>query len=249
MTLNNSAVYSINGTAISNIKKLNLNESRIFNSYISEGSDTNYMQVVLNQSSNATLNIVGGEITSNSTASAINNILGAKIYLGTEDGNVSITSPSIYGGDYGIRTPSSEIYFYDGIVSGSTKAVDGNVTATQTGYKTYTAINSDNRQEMYLIEARFVNLQLTTTAGGTVSGGGMKEAQKTVTVVATAMDDYVFIGWYGQDGTLVSTDATYTFTMPDKSLILNAVFQEKYVYLTDATSSAYKSLILNKEYI
>lgn len=240
MTLNNSAVYSINGTAISNIKKLNLNGSRILNSYVSEGSDTNYMQVVLNQSSNATLNIVGGEITSNSTASAINNISGAKIYLGTEDGNVSITSPSIYGGEYGIRTQSSEIYFYDGIVSGSTKAVDGNVTATQTGYKTYTAINSDNRQEMYLIEDRFVNLQLTTTAGGTVSGGGMKEAQKTVTVVATAMDDYVFIGWYGQDGTLVSTDASYTFTMPDKSLILNAVFQEKYVYLTDATSSTYK---------
>lgn len=55
---------------------------------------------------------------------------------------------------------------------------------------------------------------VTAFGGGTVSGGGVKVIGESATVVATPNEGYVFSGWkINGTNTVVSTDATYTFTV------------------------------------
>lgn len=49
-------------------------------------------------------------------------------------------------------------------------------------------------------------------AGGSVSGGGSKEEGSSCTVSATPNNGYRFTGWY-ENGSLVSSNASYTFTV------------------------------------
>lgn len=64
---------------------------------------------------------------------AINNK--GKLYLGTKDGNVSITSPVLKGETKGlVNETGSSFYFYDGIISGKEAAISGSVTQTETDY-------------------------------------------------------------------------------------------------------------------
>ncbi len=61
------------------------------------------------------------------------------------------------------------------------------------------------------------------TEGGTVTGAGEYEEGTSVTVIATANDDYVFINWTEGD-VEVSTDASYTFTITeDHDLVANFI--------------------------
>jgi hypothetical protein len=60
--------------------------------------------------------------------------------------------------------------------------------------------------------------------GGTVSGQGEFEATVQVTITATASTNFVFLNW-SENGTAVSTDASYTFEMPDRDLTLTANFE------------------------
>lgn len=68
-------------------------------------------------------------------------------------------------------------------------------------------------------------LTLATEEGGYTSGGGRYLKDNTVTVSASANDLYLFAGWYDSEGeTLLSTNRTYTLTMPDEALTLLAKF-------------------------
>lgn len=49
---------------------------------------------------------------------------------------------------------------------------------------------------------------------------------ESVTLKAVADSGYVFVGWYKNTYTLVSTSSTYTFTMPETSLSLTAKFSK-----------------------
>ena len=56
---------------------------------------------------------------------------------------------------------------------------------------------------------------------GTVNGGGNYTHGQTVTLNATANTDYTFVNWT-EDGTVVSTDAEYSFTATaDRTLVAN----------------------------
>ena len=61
--------------------------------------------------------------------------------------------------------------------------------------------------------------------GGTVSGGGEFPEGDEVTIIATANDGFHFIDWMGSAG-VVSTEATYVFTMPAENVTLMANFGE-----------------------
>ena len=64
---------------------------------------------------------------------AINN--SGKLYVGTKDGNVSITAPVLKGETKGlINNTGSSFYFYDGVISGKEAAISGSVTQTETDY-------------------------------------------------------------------------------------------------------------------
>lgn len=57
-----------------------------------------------------------------------------------------------------------------------------------------------------------INVSASTAEGGTVSGGGVASEGMTLTVSANVADGYNFEGWQ-ENGEVVSTDNTYTFTV------------------------------------
>ena len=66
-----------------------------------------------------------------------------------------------------------------------------------------------------------VTLSSNPTAGGTTSGGGPFNSGSSVTVTATANAGYTFANWT-ENGTAVSTKASYTFTISgNRTLIAN----------------------------
>ena len=67
-----------------------------------------------------------------------------------------------------------------------------------------------------------LSLSANPEAGGSVSGADGYDFGESVTVVAEANEGYRFINWT-EDGVQVSTETSYTFTMPanDRSLVAN----------------------------
>ena len=63
------------------------------------------------------------------------------------------------------------------------------------------------------------------TEGGTVSGGGVYGDGTSAVVTATADEGYVFVNWT-ENGAVVSSDASYTFTV-SSDRVLTANFEEK----------------------
>lgn len=64
-----------------------------------------------------------------------------------------------------------------------------------------------------------VTLSASPAEGGTVTGGGSYADGTSVTVTATAADGYTFVSWR-ENGSVVSTDASYTFTVTgDRTLM------------------------------
>jgi uncharacterized repeat protein (TIGR02543 family) len=63
------------------------------------------------------------------------------------------------------------------------------------------------------------------TAGGTVTGGGEYEEGDDVTVAATASAGYEFVNWTDEDEAVVSTNASFVYTMPAADVTLTANFE------------------------
>ena len=57
-----------------------------------------------------------------------------------------------------------------------------------------------------------INVTANPVEGGEVFGGGTYQAETECTLTATSNEGYTFINWR-ENGTVVSTDATYTFTV------------------------------------
>ena len=66
-----------------------------------------------------------------------------------------------------------------------------------------------------------INTSASPSYGGTVSGGGYYNGGESCTVTAQANDGYVFTNWI-ENGNVVSTNASYTFTVnSNRSLVAN----------------------------
>lgn len=86
-----------------------------------------------------TITITGGTIISNNYIAIINDKNSVAITIGTEDGTVDKTTPVIQGGTYGLsKNNNAGFNFYDGIIKGKTKAINGDeavlITDSETGY-------------------------------------------------------------------------------------------------------------------
>ncbi len=79
------------------------------------------------------------------------------------------------------------------------------------------------------------NVQLSTTYGGTASGGGMKPVGSNVTITAAPDEGFRFTGWKLNGIGPLIPDASYTFTVPSSSVWLQANFE--YIPLKLATSN------------
>ena len=93
--------------------------------------------------------------------------------------------------------------------------VEGEQTVSTDTTYTFTA-NSD-----HTLTAKFEQVYTVTvssTAGGTATGGGTYAKGDTVTLIATPNSGYRFVGWL-ENGTTVSTNTNYTFVAnSDRSL-------------------------------
>ena len=154
----------------------------------------------------------------------------------------------------GIPLTYSVIASNGGTVSttGGTSRYKNDVTITATPNSGYKFVNwtsgetvlSTSESLKFKIEqdtsitANFAQIQYYMIAvsaeNGTVRGGGTYEEGNTVTIVATPSDGYRFTGWTS-NGTLVSTNATYSFTASENlTLVAN---MEQITYNVAATAS------------
>ena len=75
------------------------------------------------------------------------------------------------------------------------------------------------------IQTYTITVAANPSDGGTVSGGGEYDQGASCTVSATAASGYTFVNWT-ENGTQVSTDANYTFTVnSNRNLVANFTLQ------------------------
>ncbi|MBN2011035.1 InlB B-repeat-containing protein [candidate division KSB1 bacterium] len=97
--------------------------------------------------------------------------------------------------------------------NGSALSTDASYTFTITGNRTLVA--------NFTAVQYTVTLSTNLSTGGITSGGGTFNSGDSVTVTATANSGYTFTNW-SENGTIVSIDASYTFTITgNRTLVAN----------------------------
>jgi hypothetical protein len=85
--------------------------------------------------------------------------------------------------------------------------------------ETYSKIFRAQQGELYTL-----TLAANPAEGGTVAGAGNYEENEQVQLTATANTGYVVVNWTNAAGDVVSTEATFTYTMPASNVTLTANF-------------------------
>ena len=101
---------------------------------------------------------------------------------------------------------------------------NGNVVSSNTSY-TFTVEDSRNLVANFTAITYTITVSANPSNSGTTSGGGTYNHGQSCTVIATSADGYTFMNWT-ENGTVVSTDANYTFVVTsNRSLVAN--FEEQ----------------------
>ena len=90
---------------------------------------------------------------------------------------------------------------------------NGVVVSSNASY-TFIVNGNHNLIANFSINTYTVSVSANPTEGGTVTGGGTFTYGESCTITATVNDDFSFINWT-EEGSFVSSDATYTFTVTD----------------------------------
>jgi hypothetical protein len=120
----------------------------------------------------------------------------------------------------------------DAVLSGFDSSTAGEVTVTVSyteGDVTKTATFTVTIVEP-VVTIYAISVSANPADGGTVSGGGTYDENASVTVTATANDNYAFVKWT-ENGEQVSTSASYTFTATANRTLV-AVFEPEQVIYT-----------------
>ena len=88
---------------------------------------------------------------------------------------------------------------------------NGSQVSTSTSYS-FTVTEDASYVAVFTLKSYIIRPSANPTAGGTVSGGGTYTHGSTCTLTATANTGYTFTNWT-KNGTIVSTDASYSFTV------------------------------------
>ena len=116
--------------------------------------------------------------------------------------------------------------------NGTAVSSDATYSFTVTADRDLVANFSETQQTYYTI-----NVTANPTNGGIVTGANSYVEGATATLTATANEGYVFTNWT-KNGTVVSTDATYTFTVTEAGdYVANfaAVVSETITFATEWT--------------
>ena len=120
-----------------------------------------------------------------------------------------------------IATPEEGYLFKGWYENGQLVSNDASYSFTVTENRTLTAKF-----------AAYYTVTANAQKGGSVSGGGAYETNATATITAEAEDGYYFIGWYDENGEMVTAYATYTLTVL-RDRTFTARFEKKVSYKCD----------------
>ena len=109
----------------------------------------------------------------------------------------------------------------------------GEVVSTEATY-TFTVTEAAAYVANFELNSYEITVSANPEAGGTVAGGGTYNHFETCTLTATANEGYYFVNWT-KGGEVVSTEATYTFTVTEAAAYV-ANF-ELYSYEITATAN------------
>ncbi len=179
------------------------------NAYLS--NTTNQRAAVQNQA-NSTLIITGGTIIASNFAAVNNN---GNLTIGTKDGNVNETSPTIQGSSSGVMS-STNFNFYDGIIKGKTNAFENEakITDKETGYGIYKDTEIINNVIYKTAQLAIVATVTFNPNEGTVSEPtrNVKKSTAIGFLPIPTREDYVFDGWFtaATGGTEITADTIIT---------------------------------------
>ena len=119
--------------------------------------------VPIENTNSGIINIKSGTYTrgvKNTSTGTIN--IGTKGDL-TEEGelNVSKTNPDITSDTYGLEITSGTVNFYDGIISGTTDAVNGTINEIEDGYEIISGTTEDSKKSKYLSKLPVAQIEST----------------------------------------------------------------------------------------
>jgi len=126
-------------------------------------------------------------------------------------------------------TANSGFTFSNWTESGTVVSTSASYTFTLNGNRTLVA---NFTQVNYTIA-----VSASPTAGGTVGGGGTFAAGSSRTVTATANSGFTFSNWT-ESGTIVSTSASYTFTLNGNRTLVANFTQVNYTIAVSASPTA-----------
>ncbi len=112
---------------------------------------------------------------------------------------------------------------------------NGNVVSTNANY-TFTVTGDRTLVANFSLNSYNVSVTANPSQGGSVTGGGAYQHGASCTVSATANNGYTFANWT-ENGNVVSTNASYTFTVTsDRNLVANFT-QQNYTITLSANPS------------
>ena len=124
-------------------------------------------------------------------------------------------------------TPNAGYTFVNWMENGNVVSTNAVYTFNVTGNHYLTA-NFQAQPQNYT-----VSVSANPTNGGTVSGGGSYQQGQSCTVHATANTGYTFTNWT-ENGTVVSTQANYTFTVNGNRTLVAHFTQQQYTITVSA---------------
>lgn len=145
-----------------------------------------------------------------------------KITLNPDGGSLSNNFLNVvFGQPFTLPTPTKDGYTFEGWYDGTTKFEDGvwnipNGITLTAKWESYT-ISTTSNQRIEVRPGVYINNAGTYTSytNKRITAGTM------VTLTATVNTGYIWLGWYDGE-TLVSSEMTYTFAMPRKSITYTA---------------------------
>lgn len=128
-------------------------------------------------------------------------------------------------------TANSGYTFVNWTENGTQVSTNANYTFTVNGNRNLVA-NFQAQPQQYTI-----NVSASPSNGGNVTGGGTYQQGQTCTVSATANSGYTFVNWT-ENGTQVSTNANYSFTVTNNRNLVAHFTTQNYVITAMADPTA-----------
>ena len=135
----------------------------------------------------------------------------------TNGGSCSTATSTVTAGNAigTLPTATKDCYTFNGWYTAASSGTKITSTTVPTGNVTYYA--------QFSINSHTLTVAASPTTYGSVSGGGTYNCGTSHTITATANTGYTFSYW-SLNGSSVSTNASYSVTMPDEDVTYTAVF-------------------------